>query len=155
MLINNDTLNVLRTDRLPSSDGLDGSSFTNNPSLLQQNNNFNVYLVNTDSDDITSTAFSTGAQTVTPDLEGLANSIKVLESFNCESMVGLDCYQGFGDNFSINQACTTADAVEGGCYMFMRRPLTDLKKDLGNFGEWGFRFRFFYGLCRGVLSNHL
>jgi hypothetical protein len=153
MLINNDTLNVLRTDRLPSSDGLDGSSFANNPSLLQQNNNFNVYLVNTDSDDITSTAFSTGAQTVTPDLEGLANSIKVLESFNCESMVGLDCYQGFGDNFSINQSCTTADAVEGGCYMFMRRPLTDLKKDLGNFGEWGFRFRFFYGLCRGVLSQ--
>jgi hypothetical protein len=35
----------------------------------------------------------------------------------------------------------------------MRRPLTDLKKDLGNFGEWGFRFRFFYGLCRGVLSQ--
>ena len=68
-------------------------------------------------------------------------------------MVGLDCYQGFGDNFSINQSCTTADAVEGGCYMFMRRPLTDLKKDLGNFGEWGFRFRFFYGLCRGVLSQ--
>ena len=153
MLINNDTLNVLRTDRLPSSDGLDGSSFTNNPALLQQNNNFAIYLVNTDSEDITSTAFSTGAQTVTADLEGLANSIKVLDSFNCESMVGLDCYTGFGNNFSINQQCTTADAVEGGCYMFMRRPLTDLKKDLGNFGEWGFRFRFFYGLCRGVLSQ--
>ena len=153
MLINNDTLNVLRTDRLPSSDGLDGSSFANNPSLLQQNNNFYVYLVNTDSDDITSDAFATGAQTVTPDLEGLANSIKVLESFNCESMVGLDCYQGFGDNFTINQQCTTADAVEGGCYMFLRRPLTDLVKDLRNFGEWGFRFRFFYGLCRGVLSQ--
>jgi len=153
MTISDSEANVLRTDRLPSSDGLDGSSFTNNPALLQQNNNFNVYLVNTDSDDITSQAFSTGAQTVTADLEGLANSIKVLESFNCESMVGLDCYQGFGDNFTIDQACTTADAVEGGCYMFMRRPLTDLKKDLQNFGEWGFRFRFFYGLCRGVLSQ--
>jgi hypothetical protein len=153
MLINNDTLNVLRTDRLPSSDGLDGSSFTNNPALLQQNNNFNVYLINTDSDDITSDAFSTGAQTVTPDLEGLSNSIKVLESFNCESMVGLDCYTGFGDNFTIDQTCTTKDAVERGCYMFMRRPLKDLKKDLQNFGEWGFRFRFFYGLCRGVLSQ--
>jgi len=153
ILINNDTLNVLRTDRLPSSDGLDGSSFTNNPSLLQQNNNFSVYLVNTDSDDITSSAFSTGAQTVTADLEGLANSIKVLESFNCESMVGLDCYQGFGDNFTIDQKCTTKDAVEGGCYMFMRVPLTDLVKDIKNFGEWGFRFRFFYGLCRGVLSQ--
>jgi len=68
-------------------------------------------------------------------------------------MVGLDCYQGFGDNFSINQACTTADAVESGCYMFMRRPLKDLQKDWDNFAEWGFRFRFFYGLCRGILSQ--
>ena len=153
MLINNDTLNVLRTDRLPSSDGLDGSSFTNNPALLQQNNNFTVYLVNTDSEDITSDAFSTGAQTVTAELEDLPNSITVFESFDCESMVGLNCYKGFGDNFSINQQCTTADAVENGCYMFMRRPLIDLFKDIKNFGEWGFRFRFFYGLCRGVLSQ--
>ena len=153
MLINNRTNNVLRTDRLPSSDGLDGSSFTNNPALLQQNNNFSVYLINTDSEDITSDAFSTGAQTVTAELEDLPNSITVIESFDCEKMVGLNCYEGFGDSFSINQQCTTADAVESGCYMFMRRPLKDLIKDLGNFGEWGFRFRFFYGLCRGVLSQ--
>jgi hypothetical protein len=153
MLINNRINNVLRTDRLPSSDGLDGSSFTNNPSLLQQNNNFGVYLINTDSEDITSDAFSTGAQTVTPDLEGLPNAPTVIESFNCESMVGLDCYTGFGDNFTINQECTTRDAVENGCYMFLRRPLKDLGKDITNFGEWGFRFRFFYGLCRGVLSQ--
>jgi hypothetical protein len=153
MLIDNAQLNVLRTDRLPSSDGLDGSSFTNNPALLQQNNNFSIYLINTDSEDIISNAFQTGAQTVTVDLEGLPNSIKVLESFDCEAMVGLDCYQGFGDNFSINQLCTTKDAVESGCYMFMRRPLKDLVKDFKNFGEWGFRFRFFYGLCRGVLSQ--
>jgi hypothetical protein len=153
MTISNDVKNILRTDRLPSSDGLDGSSFINNPSLLQQNNNFSVYLINTDSEDITSDAFSTGAQTITPDLEGLPNEITVIESFNCESMVGLDCYTGFGDNFTINQQCTTKDAVEGGCYMFLRRPLIDLVKDIGNFGEWGFRFRFFYGLCRGVLSQ--
>ena len=153
MLIDNAQLNVLRTDRLPSSDGLDGGSWVTNPSLLQQNVNFSVYLINTDSEDITSDAFQTGAQTVTADLEGLPNSIKVLESFDCEAMVGLDCYQGFGDNFSINQSCTTKDAVESGCYMFLRRPITDLTKDFKNFGEWGFRFRFFYGLCRGVLSQ--
>ena len=153
MLIDNAQLNVLRTDRLPSSDGLDGGSWTLNPSLLQQNLNFNIYSINTDSEDITSDAFQTGAQTVTADLEGLPNSIKVLESFECEAMVGLDCYQGFGDNFSINQECTTKDAVESGCYMFLRKPLDDLKKDWNNFGEWGFRFRFFYGLCRGILSQ--
>ena len=151
--ISTSQLNVLRTDRLPTSDSLDGGSFTNNPSLLQQNNNFAIYLLNTDSDDISSSTFTTGADIVTPDLEGLTNSVKVLESFNCESMVGLKCYQGFGTNFEINQQCTVDDAVENGCYLFMRRPLTDLTKDLGTFAEWGFRFRFFYGLCRGVLSQ--
>jgi|LauGreDrversion4_1035100.scaffolds.fasta_scaffold00301_10 hypothetical protein len=154
MLINDAQQNVLRTDRLPSSDILDGGSWTLNPSLLQQNLNFGVYLINTDSEDISSVAFQTGAQTVTADLTGLPNSIKVLESFDCEAMVGLGCYQGFGDDFSINQNCTTIDAVESGCYMFLRRPLTDLVKDTFNtFPEWGYRFRFFYGLCRGILSQ--
>lgn len=153
MTISNDTLNVLRTDRLPSSDGLDGSSWTNNPSLLQQNNNFYIYQINTDSSDITSVAFQTGADIPTAELEGLANATTVFDSFNCENMVGLECYQGFGDTFEVNQNCLSRDAVENGCYMFMRRPLSDLVKDLGNFAQWGFRFRFFYGLCRGVLSQ--
>ena len=146
-------LNVMRTDRLPTSDGLDGGSWTNNPSILQQNNNFAIYVINTDGEDITSTAFTTGADIVTPDLSGLTNAIKVLESFNCESMVGLTCYKGFGSNFEIDQNCVEKDGVERGCYLFMRKPLTDLRKDINNFNEWAFRFRFFYGLCRGVLSQ--
>ena len=146
-------LNVMRTDRLPTSDGLDGGSWTNNPSILQQNNNFAIYVINTDSEDITSTAFTTGADIATPDLEGLPNAITVLESFNCESMVGLKCYKGFGSNFEIDPNCVEKDGVERGCYLFMRKPLTDLGKDINNFNEWAFRFRFFYGLCRGVLSQ--
>ena len=146
-------LNVMRTDRLPTSDGLDGGSWTNNPSILQQNNNFAIYVINTDGEDITSTAFTTGADIATPDLEGLPNAITVLESFNCESMVGLKCYKGFGSNFEIDPNCVEKDGVERGCYLFMRKPLTDLGKDINNFNEWAFRFRFFYGLCRGVLSQ--
>ena len=37
--------------------------------------------------------------------------------------------------------------------MFIRRLILDIPKDWGNFTEWSFRFRFFYGLCRGVLSQ--
>jgi len=153
MTISDSTRNVLRTDRLPSSDGLDGGAWTNNPALLQQNINFNVYLLNTDETDISSQAFTTGAEIPTADIEGLPNQLTVLSTFDCENMVGLTCYTGFGDNFEVNQDCTTRDAVEKGCYMFMRRPLTDLGKDWDNFAEWGFRFRFMYGLCRGVLSQ--
>jgi hypothetical protein len=153
MLISYGPKNVMRTDRLPSSDGLDGGSWSINPAMLQQNLNFSIYLLNTDSIDFISTSFSSGADQVTPDLGGLPNAITVLESFNCESMVGLECYQGIGSNFQINQDCTKNDEVEKGCYLFMRRPLVDLFKDIGSFAQWGFRFRFFYGLCRGVLSQ--
>jgi len=155
LTISTPELNVLRTDRLPTSDGLDGGSWETNPSILQQNLNFSVYLINTLNEDISSMAFSTGANIVTADLEGLPNSNKVLESFDCENMVGLKCYSGIGSDFGINTGCPESDAVENGCYLFMRKPLTDLLngKDIATFGEWGYRFRFFYGLCRGVLSQ--
>ena len=153
LTISDRTKNILRTDRLPSSDKLDGGNWGNNPSLLQQNLTFNFNLINLDSDELTTQPFSTGADIPTADLSGLTNDTKVIESFSCEKMVGLDCYQGFGSSFEINQNCTTKDAVENGCYMFIRRLILDIPKDWGNFTEWSFRFRFFYGLCRGVLSQ--
>ena len=153
MLINNSVNNVLRTDRLPTSDRLDGGSWSGNPAVLQQNLNFGIYVISDAGTDITTTTYTTGAEQVTPVIQGLPNSFKVLESFSCENMVGLGCYQGFGNNFSINTGCTTTDAVEKGCYMFLRKPLKDLFTDLDNFSEWAYRFRFFYGLCRGVLSQ--
>jgi len=145
--------NILRTDRLPSSDYLDGGSWDNNPALLQQNNNFQIYTINTESGTVSSQSVTTGADQVTADLEGLPNESSVLSSFDCDGMVSLKCYEGFGGNFGINESCEDSDAVERGCYMFMRRPLVDLVRDIGSFAEWGFRFRFFYGMCRGVLSQ--
>lgn len=153
MSISSKTNNVMRTDRLPSSDALNGSAWTTNPALLQQNNNFIFYEIPELDQPDALIGYATGAEIPTADLEGLPNEITVLSSFDCENMVGLDCYTGFGDNFEVNQECTTKDAVEKGCYIFMRRPGLDLAKDLKNFGEWGFRFRFFYALCRGVLSQ--
>jgi hypothetical protein len=153
MSISSKVINVMRTDRLPSSDALNGSSWQTNPALLQQNNNFIFYGIPELDPSIGLPPYSLGAEIPTADLEGLPNYTTVLSSFNCENMVGLDCYQGFGNTFEVNQECTTKDAVEKGCYMFLRRPLADLSKDINNFNEWGYRFRFFYGLCRGVLSQ--
>jgi hypothetical protein len=153
MSISSKTNNIMRTDRLPSSDALNGSAWTTNPALLQQNNNFIFYEIPELDQPDALIGYATGAEIPTADLEGLPNEITVLSSFDCENMVGLDCYTGFGDNFEVNQECTTKDAVEKGCYIFMRRPGLDLAKDLKNFGEWGFRFRFFYALCRGVLAQ--
>jgi hypothetical protein len=145
--------NVMRTDRLPSSDVLNGSSWETNPAILQQNNNFIFYNIPDIDQPLDLASYTTGAEIPTEDLDGLPNNLTVFSTFDCENMVGLDCYQGFGDNFGINQECTTKDNVYKGCYLFLRRPLRDLGKDISNFNEWGYRFRFFYGLCRGVLSQ--
>lgn len=153
MAISVKTTNVFRTDRLPSSDQLNGPSWDTTAALLQQNNNFIFYSIPELTGNEETPGYGTGAEQVQPDIEGQFNSTSVLASFNCDSMVQLSCYQGFGSNFEINTGCTETDAVERGCYMFLRKPIKDLGKDLKNFGEWGYRFRYFYGLCRGVLSQ--
>jgi hypothetical protein len=152
MIINNRSANVMRTDRLPSSDYLDSSDWSYNPALLQQNLGFAIYLINTDTEDFTSERFGSGADTYSPDVEGQL-AADVLDSFDCTKMVGLKCYSGNSTNFGIIDGCDDTDTIENGCYVFMEKPLIDLGKDLKSFGEWGYRFRFFYGLCRGVLSQ--
>jgi hypothetical protein len=146
---------ILRTDRLPTSDGLNGYDWNEQSALLQQNNNFRIYLVPEPDENSEIPTYSTGAQQIRPDTEGLPGNTRVLESFDCEKMVSLKCYEGFGDNFRVNQKCADKDNVERGCYLLLRRPLIDLfnGKDFKTYGEWSLRFRFFYGLCRGVLSQ--
>jgi len=151
--INDKTKVVMRNDRLPSSDGLDGYSWNYNPSLLQQNLNFNLYLINADTETITTLGFSAGADIVPPDIDGQKASLNIFDTFNCANAVALDCYYGDGTSFQVNQNCANKDAVVQGCYVFMKRPILDLTKDINNFGEWGYRYRFFFGLCRGVLAQ--
>jgi hypothetical protein len=147
-------LNVLRTDRLPSSDYLNSLSWNFGNTLLQQNLGFTIYQINTENEDFTSDRFGSGAQQVQPDLEDQIAFSNVIETVStCESMVGLKCYSGNSVNFGIKENCPQTDTIQNGCYVFMEKPLTDLNKDLASFAEWGYRFRFFYGLCRGVLSE--
>jgi hypothetical protein len=155
MSISSKINNVLRTDRLPSSDYLDGSSWNYNPSLLQQNIGFTFYEINSDSDSITVQGYGSGASIVSPDISGLTASQNVFNTFECENMVSLSCYSGDSTTFGVKTGCPDSDSVENGCYVIMKKPLVDLfnGKDLKAWSEWGYRFRFFYGLCRGVLSQ--
>lgn len=153
LAISNKVKNVMRSDRLPSSDVLNGFSWDTNPTLLQQNNNFQFYSLPDLSEAQVFPGFSTGAEQLTSDLNGLPNAANVFDTFSCENMVSLTCYSGFSSSFGIKNNCEFSDSVEKGCYVFLRRPLLDLGKDLKSFQEWGYRFRFFYGLCRGVLSQ--
>lgn len=159
--VSNSNRVVMRTDRLPSSDYIDNGELLNGSvSLLQQNPGFAVYSVGGGGVSFNNPTITLGADMVAPDIGGLPNSTNVLSSLgDCEKMVGLGCYtttyggDGIGNTFGIKDGCQSNDSVENGCYVMVNKPLRDLGKDLKTFAEWGFRFRFFYGLCRGVLSQ--
>jgi hypothetical protein len=87
MTISNKTLNVMRTDRLPSSDYLQQDYGAASSPLLQQNINFQTYLINDDGTNALIKGASTGASVTTAELEGLPNAETVLSSFSCERMV--------------------------------------------------------------------
>jgi hypothetical protein len=147
--------NILRTDRLPTSDYLDGNSWSYNPSLLQQNIGFSIYEINTDNDSLVTQGYGAGGDIVPADISGLTASENVFNTFECTNMVSLNCYSGNSTTFGVKTGCPDKDSVENGCYVIMKRPLIDLfsGKDLRTWSEWGYRFRFFYGLCRGVMSQ--
>ncbi len=146
---------IMRTDRLPSSDYIDDKEIlTGSVSLLQQNTGFAVYPIGGAGYTFNNPTISLGADLVTADIEGQLAATNVLTTLgSCEEMVGLDCYSGNGVNFGVRVGCQAGDVVESGCYIMVNDPLFSLGQDLGTFAEWGFRFRFFYGLCRGVLSQ--
>jgi hypothetical protein len=160
LTISSPTQMVMRTDRLPSSDGFDVQkratdfAFLNGSvGLLQQNLSFAVYSKEAGLN-FKGPSFSTGAEQVTADIQNQVLSATVFETMNtCEKMVGLTYYSGNGVNFGVKKDALTTDNVENGCYVMLNKPLVDLTKDIGTFGEWGYRLRFYYGLCRGVLAQ--
>jgi len=155
MNITSNVNNVMRTDRLPSSDILDGGSWNLNPALLQQNLGFAIYEINSDAlGSFSVVGYQTGADIPTQNLEGQIAYENVLDTLSvCSKVVSLSCYEGNSTGFTVNKNCVDTDAVINGCYQFVKKPMRNIAQDIRNFNEWAYRFRFFYGLCRGVLSQ--
>ena len=154
LTISNKYLNVMRTDRLPSSDFLEGTKWNGIVPVLQQNLGFTIYEITTQyQEDFTTIAYGTGADIVNPDISDLPGSLNVVETFSCSNMVSIDCYSGDGKTFGVKSDCQNNDIVYSGCYRFVTKPIVSLAKDLKGFAEYGIRYRFFYALCRGVVSQ--
>ena len=153
--ITNHSKNIMRTDRLPSSDYIDSGNLDGSVSLLQQNLGFAAYTIElTTTGSLLISGFDTGASIVIPEITGQIASVNVIQSLNtCENMVGLNCYTGNSVTFGVKAGCSNTDSVQNGCYVFVVNPWDDLQKDMQSWNEWGYRFRFFYGLCRGVLAQ--
>ena len=153
---------VLRTDRLPTSDGLDGNNWINNSvGILQQNNAFRIYTYPKSSQG-EGLPFEANplfdASIVRNDISGLPNASDVLNTFNiCKNLVPYSCYSNVGGVIKISEECLSTKYqniyIKDGCYQLVRRPILDLIKDFIAFREWVFRFKLNYGICRGVISE--
>ena len=153
---------VLRTDRLPTSDGLDGNNWINNSvGILQQNNAFTIYTYPKSSQGEGVSLQSNplfDANVGGYDISGLPNETDVLNTFSlCNKLVPYSCYSNVAGKITINEECTSKKYqevyIKGGCYQLVRRPILDLVKDFVAFREWIFRFKLNYGICRGIISE--
>lgn len=80
----------------------------------------------------------------------------VLDTFTCQKLVDLNCYEGDGLRFRIKPNCANDKKVDNGCYVFVSTPLLGLfgpNGDIKNWAEYTLRFRFNYALCQGVFSS--
>lgn len=161
--VNNKTL--FRTDRLPTSDYLDGASWSSTTinnfkinggmaAALQQNLGFATYEIVGSEQFADNPIPSTDTGYSPQDFSGYTVSENLLTTLNsCNNMVSLGCYTGKGVDFKVDETCSDKDSVENGCYTFAKRTLLDIPKDLRTYTEWINRLRFFYALCRGVVSE--
>jgi hypothetical protein len=149
---------IIRSDRLPTSD-IEKTN-QNNSMAFHMNPNFAIYYVDSDSTtSISQNAFD--SNDIAQDFEDeYSNSgvTSVINSFSCNEMVPLSCYEYDPQNNTIvvNPNCsqnTDPELVVNGCYRLLEKPyVVGINRDLSNFAEWKSRFRFMFGVCRNVMS---
>lgn len=169
LTMSNSSRIVMRSDRLPSSETTTING--NNSYLLQQNTGATPYI-------LSSSGFTTNippyvgsgttySENSDPDTSN-AFDLNVLDTFSCENMVSLKCYERVGNVLVINSACTEIDRVVGGCYKFCPscdckckglgiscavKILLGISDDFKLWNEYIVRFKFFFALCQDVLSE--
>jgi hypothetical protein len=154
--LNNKQNNIMRTDRLPSSDQLDrpDDNWNFDVPLLQQNLVFGAYIFTLSSGgDVVINSVGTDDSFGDIDLSGLTNN-DLISSFNeCSKMVDLDCYKGEGEDFRIDEKCEDKGGVDNGCYVLLRRKIIDIGVDISNILEWNLRNSVTRSLCAGIISE--
>ena len=157
---------IFRSDRLPTSTARELGRNTNRQPIqdfaLHLNNNFTFFLVSDQGDATLQGNESEGidASDATGNLNDFSGSTPssiagVLESFTCEGLVQLKCYQGNGSNFAVG-GCNDKELgkVVGGCYVFVESLLIlTIPNDIRLLFEWKTRFKFMFATCRGVVGH--
>ena len=166
--INNAKL-VMRSDRLPSSDGFQITSWDKymnggNTMMLHQNDNFVIYTVAENGQSTQQSPFNLdlgiGNQY---EPSGLDNNFDmVLNTFSCAGMVPLKCYSiNANGELEILDPCPYNEnplRVQDGCYDLLSADergnyLRTIVPAIQNYFEWAQRFRLTFAICRGVFSH--
>lgn len=173
---------TFRSDRLPAGDYWDdaGSDTNNDVSILFRryalhlNVSQSMYKI---SDDGGSEILSDPIEYVSSDASGESDDLNdniddyelgcegasnLLSSFSCQGMVPLDCYDGSGEDFGVedpcylseNQVWTGEERVVNGCYRFViKRVLISIPRDIDMFLEYRTRLRFMFAVCNGIVGE--
>ena len=148
--------NIMRTDRLPSSDQLDrpDDNWSFDVPLLQQNLVFGAYIITLSSGgDVVIDSVGTDDSFGDIDNEGLPGSDLISSFDTCSEMVDLDCYKGEGEDFGIDEKCKGKGRVDNGCYVLLKNKIIDIFVDIENVLEWNLRNSVIRSLCSGIISE--
>jgi hypothetical protein len=122
-----------RTDRLPTSDYLDGASWSSatingfyidkgQAAVLQQNLGFATYEI-VGSEQFADNPIPSSDTDIQPTrfFRIYCRSENLLTTLNsCNNMVSLSCYTGRGVDFKVDETCSDKDSVDNGCYTLQR-----------------------------------
>ena len=156
---------VMRSDRLPVGTIFDGSA--NNYFAWQASNALPYIFVDDDgtaNTQLVVPSFDFSDPTSNPDLVTGATFNAIANSFTCNGMVDLSCYQGDGRNFTAlpatNECNTNTNkgdkVVAKGCYVLVNKPITTLfgrNNDFSLIIEWVGRLRLMIAVCQGTFSH--
>jgi hypothetical protein len=172
---------IFRSDRIPASDVWDepyredvgtGDMFLRRYAL-HLNNNFTIFAISDEGQvsqvltDTPNQQFGTsdgsgeGEDTSENEADyGSEYASSVLDSFSCEGMVPLACYQGSGEDFEVVDPCDLPGPVESnervvnGCYNFVvKNVLLTLFRDIEMFFEYRSRIKFMFSICQGIIGE--
>jgi len=163
---------VMRSDRLPVgtipdtviSDNPDES--INNNFAWQASNTLPYTLYDEDGQSettVTPPSFDYGDPSGIPDNETGGTFNSVANTFTCDNMVNLYCYNGYGTNFSVRPSdnpCNTNSGgnktVVRGCYVLVNKPIISLfgrNNDFDLYLQWQARYLSTYGICQGLVAQ--
>ena len=146
---------VMRSDRLPTSTGVQNGTSNGTGYALHQNDNFAVYAVN---GQLSGPTISTGGDLPNGDSQDSDSVISGLTStLTCEGMVPLACYTGSGSNVGVvptGQCSVPANRMINGCYCLLNKKyVSEYGDDVRLFLEWKVRFTMNFAACRGVFAQ--